>query len=162
MQRRPIIQSILLTEATPYDDDCLYYSWRNNIVIAFGTLSSFHHLCHGCSVSLFLPPRAESASMHMCASQCVPASLNSAFSFASRLTTSCSLSYFLSRFLIRTLSIVHASLRSLVGALSLFVFPKVFLFLIFDAFVCVCVYVYSNGGWYRASPVGLDLSSNAR
>jgi len=25
-----------------YDDDCFYYhSWRNNVVIAFGTLSSF-------------------------------------------------------------------------------------------------------------------------
>ena len=26
----------------PYDDDCFYYhSWRNNVVIAFGTLSSY-------------------------------------------------------------------------------------------------------------------------
>ena len=29
-------------ELRPCDDDCFYYhSWRNNVVIAFGTLSSF-------------------------------------------------------------------------------------------------------------------------
>jgi len=28
-----------------YDDDCFYYhSWRNKVVIAFGTLSSFYHI----------------------------------------------------------------------------------------------------------------------
>jgi len=30
------------TAFAPDDDDCFYYhSWRNNVVIAFGTLSSF-------------------------------------------------------------------------------------------------------------------------
>ena len=30
------------TGVSPLDDDCFYYhSWRNNVVIAFGTLSSF-------------------------------------------------------------------------------------------------------------------------
>jgi len=33
------------TERTYNDDDCFYYhSWRNNVVIAFGTLSSFLHI----------------------------------------------------------------------------------------------------------------------
>jgi len=68
LQERPIILRSLIVLATPYlfeelfgcgqsgegydkirtapqsphDDDCFYYhSWRNNVVIAFGTLSSF-------------------------------------------------------------------------------------------------------------------------
>jgi len=34
--------SFIETKLRPDDDDCFYYhSWRNNVVIVFGTLSSF-------------------------------------------------------------------------------------------------------------------------
>jgi len=39
-----IIVAIIMLMAVDnsHDDDCFYYhSWRNNVVIAFGTLSSF-------------------------------------------------------------------------------------------------------------------------
>ena len=39
--RKLILRADLLYD----DDDCFYYhSWRNNVVIAFGTLSSFHNI----------------------------------------------------------------------------------------------------------------------
>jgi len=46
-QQRPLLQKsrylkVAAAQTLLFDDDCFYsYSWRNNVVIAFGTLSSF-------------------------------------------------------------------------------------------------------------------------
>jgi len=41
-QHRRLTGHMFLRNKLSYDDDCFYYhSWRNNVVIAFGTLSSF-------------------------------------------------------------------------------------------------------------------------
>jgi len=39
---RVCVRVHVLVQASYIDDDCFYYnSWRNNVIIAFGTLSSF-------------------------------------------------------------------------------------------------------------------------